>query len=51
MSLDTLLRSVSAVVFDDDVNEAPLVKRDDTRDVPAVGGINRSGYLNTFCNE
>ena len=41
----TLLKSVSVVTFDDDVTEVPLVRRDETRDVPAVGGINRSGYL------
>ena len=41
----TLLKSVSVVTFDDDVIDVPLVRRDETRDVPAVGGINRSGYL------
>ena len=45
MSLETLRRSVSAVALDDDVTDVPLVKRDETRDVVVVGGINRSGYL------
>ena len=50
----TLRSSLSVVAFDDDANDVPLVRRDETRDVVVVvGGMRRSGNLlrlGTLCH-